>query len=111
MKEHLQNPIEPAIQMALPENLGNGLGQLLGGFSLPGIKLPEFDLPDFPDIGMPPLAPPSPVSAASGGPASITIHVENMNVREEEDIDRIAYKLQQLLAEAADNYNFVEEGI
>ena len=104
-------PVAPAIEMALPESYGSGLGQFLGGFSLPGFKLPEFDLPDLPDAGMPLLTPPSPAPGASGGPVSVTIQIENMNVREEEDIDRIAYKLQQLLAEAADNYNFVEEGV
>lgn len=47
-----------------------------------------------------------------GGRAmTITITGNEFTVREEADIDRIAYKLQQLLSEAMDNYNYVEEGM
>ena len=91
----IQNSFQQLLQMFRPQGETGIVNQS------PSQMLQETSAPASPD----------PSVQGSRGPVTVTIQVENMNVREVEDIDRIAYRLQQLLSEAASNYNFVEEGI
>ena len=47
------------------------------------------------------------VPAQNSGPTSVTITGNTFEVREEADIDKIAYKLYELMAGAQANYNVI----